>query len=101
MAYKPTDTYIPCNNNGFIVEAYTKSYKFYIDNPKYPEDRSVNGIIWIVDIEAMSKVDLNSAQSLAGRDFNKDENGSIYYPFNNNYYAFSNLFSFPVTNPKD
>ena len=62
MAYKPTDTYIPCNNNGFIVEAYTKSYKFYIDNPKYPEDRSVNGIIWIVDIEAMSKVDLNSAQ---------------------------------------
>ena len=31
MAYEPTDVFIPCPNNGFIVEGYTKSYKFYID----------------------------------------------------------------------
>ena len=101
MAYKPTDTYIPCTTNGFIVEAYTKSYKFYSEDSKYPENSDVNGIIWIVDIEAMSKSDLNSAQVLAGRDFGKDPQGSIYYPFNNNYYAYSSLFSFPATNPKD
>jgi hypothetical protein len=101
MAYKPTDTYIPCTNNGFIEEAYSKSYKFYSDNSKYPEDSNVNGVIWIVDIEAMSKANFNAAQSLAGRDFNKDPDGGTYYKFNNNYYAFSNIFSFPTTNPKD
>ena len=101
MAYKPTDTYIPCTNNGFIEEAYSKSYKFYSDNSKHPEDVNVNGVIWIVDIEALSKVNFNAAQSLAGRDFNKDPDGGTYYKFNNNYYAFSNVFSFPETNPKD
>ena len=56
MAYKPTDTYIPCKTNGFIVDAYTKSYRFSIAKPtKYPEEEAVYGVIWIVDIEAMSK----------------------------------------------
>jgi hypothetical protein len=101
MAYKPTNTYIPCTNNVFIEEAYSKSYKFYSNNSKHPEDYDVNGVIWIVDIEAMSNANFNAAQSLAGRDFNKDPDGGTYYKFNNNYYAFSNIFSFPATNPKD
>ena len=83
MAYKPTNTYIPCTNNVFIEEAYSKSYKFYSNNSKHPEDYDVNGVIWIVDIEAMSNANFNAAQSLAGRDFNKDPDGGTYYKFNN------------------
>ena len=102
MAYKPTDTYIPCTSNGFIDAAYSKSYKFSIAKPtKYPGEDTVNGVIWIVDIEAMSKGDLVSAQQLAGKDYKKDPTGNTYYPFKNNYYAFSNLYDFPQKNPKD
>ena len=103
MAYKPTDTYIPCKTNGYIVEApYTKSYRFSIAKPtKYPEEETVYGVIWIVDIEAMSKVDLPSAQQLAGSDYKKDPTGHTYYPFEKNHYSFSNLYSFPEKNPKD
>jgi hypothetical protein len=102
MAYKPTDTYIPCTTNGFIDAAYSKSYKFSITKPtKYPGEETVNGVIWIVDIEAMSKGDLASAQQLAGKNYDKDPTGNTYYPFVNNYYAFSNLYDFPEKNPKD
>jgi hypothetical protein len=101
MAYEPTDVFIPCPNNGFIVEGYTKSYKFYIDSETYPVEYKVGGIIWIVDIEALSKTDLNAAQNLAGPDYKKDPNGNVYYPFKNNYYSFSNLERFPDKNPKD
>lgn len=101
MAYKPTDTYIPCTTNGFIVEAYTKSYRFSIAKPtKYPGEETVYGVIWIVDIEAMSKVDLASAQRLSGSDYKKDPTGNTYYPFEKNHYSFSNLYSFPEKNPK-
>jgi len=102
MAYKPTDTYIPCTTNGFIDAAYTKSYRFSIAKPtKYPGEETVYGVIWIVDIEAMSKGDLASAQRLSGSDYKKDPTGNTYYPFEKNHYSFSNLYSFPEKNPKD
>jgi len=102
MAYKPTGTFIPCTTNGFIIEEFSKSYKISIAKPaRYPGEENVYGVIWIVDIGAMSKKKLEDAKYLAGSDLKKDPTGNTKLPFENNYYSFANLYSFPEKNPKD
>ena len=104
MAYTPTGTFIPCNTNGFITEKYSKSYKFSIVKPTtYPGEENVNGVIWVMDLEAMSKTEspseLQTAKWAAGKDYS-DEDHPVDYPLVGNYYIVANLYSFPNENPK-
>ena len=102
---KPTDTFIPSNTNGNFFKDYSgagKSYKVSITKPtKYPSEEKTNAIIWLLDLEAYSKIDAASARDLAGRDFDSDSTGNTTYPTNGNYYMFASIFSYPDKNPKD
>jgi len=105
MAYTPTGTFIPCKTNGFITDKYSKSYKFSIVKPTtYPGEENVNGVIWVLDIEAMGKsTDPNERQRAtwaAGRDYS-DRDNPVDYPLVGNYYIVGNLYSFPTENPRN
>jgi predicted chitinase len=105
MAYTPTGTFIPCKTNGLIMEKYSKSYKFSIVKPTtYPGEDSVNGVIWILDIEAAGKSgdaeEVQKARWAAGRDFS-DPNNVVEFPLTGNFYIVGNLYSFPDKNPKN
>jgi hypothetical protein len=105
MAYTPTGTFIPCETNFFITEKYSKSYKFSIVKPTtYPGEESANGVIWIMDLEAMSKTEspseLQTAKWAAGRDYSYTDI-EVNYPLIGNFYIVSNLYSFPNENPKN
>jgi putative chitinase len=105
MAYTPTGTFIPCKTNGLITEKYSKSYSFSIVKPTtYPGEESVNGVIWVLDIEAMGKsTDPNERQRAtwaAGRDYS-DRDNPVDYPLAGNYYIVGNLYSFPTVNPRN
>ena len=105
MSYKPTDTFIPSNANGYFRDdssGAAKSYKFSITKPTtYPGEETTNGVIWLLDLEAHSNNNLNSAQELAGRDFKSDPTGKTFYTTKGNYYIFTSIFSFPEKNPKN
>jgi hypothetical protein len=105
MSYKPTDTFIPSNANGYFSDdssGAAKSYKFSITKPTtYPGEETTNGIIWLLDLEAYSNNNLNRAQSLAGRDFKIDPTGKTFYTTKGNYYIFVSIFSFPEKNTKN
>jgi uncharacterized protein YukJ len=108
MAYKPTDTFIPSNTNSYFSDdssGAAKSYKFSITKPTtYPGEETTNGFIWLLDLEALSKNNLNSAQQLAGRDFKSEvlfNTKPLFYPTKGNYYIFTSIFSFPEKNPKN
>jgi hypothetical protein len=115
MSYKPTDTFIPSNANGYFSDdssGAAKSYKVSITKPtRYPGEETTNGIIWLLDLDAFSKLprNLNSngqhpAQDLAGRDWEKDPTQAhpgTFFPTKNNYYIFASIFDFPDKNPKN
>jgi hypothetical protein len=105
MSYKPTDTFIPSNANGYFSDdssGAAKSYKFSITKPTtYPGEETTNGVIWLLDLETHSNNNLNSAQQLAGRDFKSDPTGKTFYTTKGNYYIFTSIFSFPEKNPKN
>jgi hypothetical protein len=108
MAYKPTDTFIPSNANGYFSDdssGAAKSYKFSITKPTtYPGEETTNGFIWLLDLEALSKNNLNRAQQLAGRDFKSEvlfNTKPLFYTTKGNYYIFTSIFSFPEKNPKN
>jgi hypothetical protein len=105
MSYKPTDTFIPSSANGYFRDdssGAAKSYKFSITKPTtYPGEETTNGVIWLLDLEAHSNNNLNSAQELAGRDFKSDPTGKTFYTTKGNYYIFTSIFSFPEKNPKN
>lgn len=115
MSYKPTDTYIPSNANGYFSDdssGSAKSYKVSITKPtRYSGEETTNGIIWLLDLDAFSKLprNLNSngqhpVQDLVGRDWEKDPTQShpgTFFPTKNNYYIFASIFDFPDKNPKN
>ena len=104
MAYTPTGTFIPCKTNGFIMEKYSKSYKFSIVKPTtYPGEDGVNGLIWVMDLEAAGKGtadEVQTAKWAAGTDYSDDKN-PVDFPLTGNFYIVSNLYSFPDKNPKN
>lgn len=112
MSYKPTDTFISSNANGYFSDdssGAAKSYKVSITKPtRYPGEETTNGIIWLLDLDAFSKLprNLNSngqhpVQDLVGRDWDNQSEPGLRYPTKNNYYIFASIFDFPDKNPKN
>lgn len=105
MAYTPTGTFIPCTTNNLIIEKYSKSYKVSINKPTtYPGEESTNGVIWIMDLEAIDKDgttdEKQKARWAAGRDTSYTDM-EVYFPLTGNFYMVTNLYSFPDKNPKN